>query len=77
MKTLIVSSQERVIMGPYILGRKKKRMAVDKFVFLEFQKMSSAIMGLFFGPYFLGPKAMALLALWFSQPWIQMKIPQV
>ena len=33
-------------------------MAVDKSDFLEFQKMSAAIMG----PYFLGPKAKALLA---------------
>ena len=38
--------------------RRKKRMAIGKFVFLEFQKMPHAIMGPFFGP-----KAKALLAL--------------
>jgi hypothetical protein len=53
---LIVSSEERVIMRPYILGR-KKGMIAGKFAFLEFQKLSTAIyMGpflraLFFGAY--------------------------
>ena len=70
MKIFVVSSQERVIMGPYILGR-KKGMVVDKFAFLEFQKMPAAIIEpffFFFLPHFLGPKAKALLALWYSKP---------
>ena len=53
MKILIVSSQERVIMGPYILGR-KKGMAVAKFAFLESQKMSAAIMGPILGTSLFG-----------------------
>ena len=35
-------------------------MSVDKFDFLEFQKMPTAIMGTFFGTYFLGPKEQML-----------------
>ena len=45
--------------------RKKKRMAIGKFAFLESPKMLAAIMGPILGPYFLGPKTMALLVLWF------------
>ena len=43
--------------------QKMQGMTVDKFDFSEFQKMPPAIMRPFFGSCFLGPKAKALLAL--------------
>ena len=49
MKILIVSSKDKVIMGPYSLGRNKKGIVVAKFAFLKFQKMSAAIIGPIFG----------------------------
>ena len=67
MKILVISCQERVIIEPYILGREKKGMVIEKFNFLEFQKMP-AIMRPFFVLIFLGPKAKTLLALWYSRP---------
>ena len=44
----------------FIFWEGKKGMTIGKIAILEFQKTSVAIMG----PYFLGSKAIALLALW-------------
>ena len=45
-------------------GERKKEWQLACLLFWNLKRHQLLLLGLFFWPYFLGPKAMALLALW-------------